>query len=81
MHFILTADPRGSFFVSFFIRPELCRAASMYFLFFFLSLFIYFERDRACEWGRDREREGEREKESQVGSTLSAQSLTRGSNS
>ena len=38
-------------------------------------LFIYFERDR------DSVREGGAERESQAGSAVSAQSLTRGSNS
>ena len=46
-------------------------------LFFFNILFIYFERERACASGEGAEREGERE--SQVGSVLIAQSLTRGS--
>ena len=44
----------------------------------FLSLFIYFERERVHEQGRGREREGQRE--SQVGSSLSAHSPMRGLN-
>ena len=44
---------------------------------FFLSLFIYFEREKASRGGAERERE----RESQVGSTGTEQSLMRGSNS
>ena len=43
--------------------------SKVFFLLLFLSLFIYFERDRDSESGRGAEREGDRE--SQVGSTLS----------
>ena len=42
-------------------------------IYYMLSLFIYFEREREHEWGRGREREEGRE--SQAGSALSAQSL------
>ena len=45
---------------------------------FFLSLFIYFERDRHSASGKGVGGEGQRE--SQAGSTLSAQSPLRGSN-
>ena len=46
---------------------------------YFLSLFIYFERDRDSTSGGGTEREGDRE--SQAGSVLPAQSPTWGSNS
>ena len=46
-----------------------------FYVFIFLSLFIYFEGER----GKGTETEGERK--SQAGSTLSAQSLTQGLNS
>ena len=45
----------------------------------FLSLFIYFERERASTWAGEGQRE--RERESQAGSLLSAQSLMPGLNS
>ena len=50
---------------------------------FFLNVYLFILRriEQASRGGAEREREGGRERESQAGSVLSAQSLTRGSNS